>query len=446
MLRGAWSAAVPVVAVSALLVAAMPAHAATARADGATFTYSAGPGERNNTEVLLEAGLVSVLDIAPISPGPGCVTAADVPPRRHVVCVLPAQARRVTVDLGDGDDAFRIRPRVFPPVEPVASLIVTAGAGADSLQAYHDVPGPVRLRGGSGDDFIRAAGPGLRASGEGGRDVIFARTVVVPGAAVSAARLSGGSGGDLVAVLPALALGTAGSSIERIDGGSGSDVLFGGDGGDALRGGSGNDALGGLARTELRRLLRRSRNDRARAAPDFGSSSRLLEVGNDALFGGGGNDRLSGGIGADVLGGGPGRDRLAGGADPDLLAGGSGRDVLRGGGSIDALYGGPGADSLFGDGGTDLLVTADDKQRDAIAACGSGKRDRLVAGLRDVSRTLTRRRRFKVTGLPKGAQPPPEGFRVTAAALATVPFPAAGVRVSGCERLALAPFSIVRRK
>jgi Ca2+-binding RTX toxin-like protein len=432
-------------ALAALMAVPAGASAATAAVSGGTFAYSAGPGEGNDAGVFFNPGGVAVLDTAPIATGPGCVPAAPVGTRRRAICRLPAERRRAVIALGDGDDALTMRAEMFPPVEYVDSAFVDGGSGNDALEAFHSIGGPVTLRGGGGDDYLRGTGPQYTASGGDGNDVIFVRAVIVLNATTKAAELFGGRGNDTIAVPAAQPLGVPPRSNEHLRGDSGDDLLFGNDGADRLDGGSGADRLGSFRRTVLKRRLARSRNARAKRSPVF-AAARYREVGGDALFGAAGNDWLAGDIGDDVLVGGGGRDRLAGGRDADLLAGGADRDRLAGDAGDDLLYGGAGSDSLHGGSGRDTLVTADDKRRDALAACGRGARDRLVAGLADVSRKLTRTRRFRVTGLPQPGQLPPPGFEVTPAALAAVSFPAVGTRVTGCERLALAPVSLLKRK
>jgi hypothetical protein len=100
---------------------------------------------------------------------------------------------------------------------PIAGFEVNAGAGDDSVAVAYNVPIPVTLRGGPGQDRLL-----------GGAE---------------ADRLVGGSGDDTL-------VGRAGA--DSLFGGSGDDRLVGGSGNDLLRGGGGTDTLlGGSGRNEL---------------------------------------------------------------------------------------------------------------------------------------------------------------------------------------------------
>jgi Ca2+-binding RTX toxin-like protein len=100
---------------------------------------------------------------------------------------------------------------------PIAGFEVNAGDGNDSVSVERNVPIPVTLRGGSGDDKL---------VGGAGAD-----------------KLIGGSGDDEL-------VGRAGN--DSLFGGSGDDSLHGGSGDDLLRGGSGEDGLlGGSGANQL---------------------------------------------------------------------------------------------------------------------------------------------------------------------------------------------------
>lgn len=92
----------------------------------------------------------------------------------------------------------------------VGSFEVNAGSGDDTVTVAKDVPVPVTMRGGSGEDtLVGGDGPDKLIGGDGDD------------------RLAGRGGADL------------------IYGGNGSDSIFGGLGKDVLRGGTGDDQLGG---------------------------------------------------------------------------------------------------------------------------------------------------------------------------------------------------------
>jgi len=76
-----------------------------------------------------------------------------------------------------------------------------------------------------------------------------------------------------------------------------------------------------------------------------GSDVRTGSLGRDVIAGLGGNDTLSGIAGSDVICGGAGRDLLKGGKGKDTLLGQKGKDTLKGGGGKDLCKGGKGNDA-----------------------------------------------------------------------------------------------------
>jgi RTX calcium-binding nonapeptide repeat (4 copies) len=75
-----------------------------------------------------------------------------------------------------------------------------------------------------------------------------------------------------------------------------------------------------------------------------GSDVRTGSQGRDVIAGLGGNDKLSGIAGNDVICGGAGKDTLKGGKGKDKLYGQKGKDTLKGGPGADTLKGGAGKD------------------------------------------------------------------------------------------------------
>jgi Ca2+-binding RTX toxin-like protein len=168
-------------------------------------------------------------------------------------------------------------PETFEvPAESVHSILVRAGAGADTVDLFDAPVGPTsgpisipcRIDAGLGNDVV---------TGSDVRDVIV-----------------GGFGND------------------RIDGNRGNDWIDGGWGNDDLRGGEGNDYVSG----------------------GYGDDIVTGDEGDDRLFGGAGNDHVgfnaSGPLnsepGNDILSGGPGEDWMVGGKGKDRIFGGTGRD------------------------------------------------------------------------------------------------------------------------
>lgn len=164
---------------------------------------------------------------------------------------------------------------------------------------------------------------------------------------ISKLTINGGSGNDLITLLPSLNTTGANSFLGTISvlGNGGNDfidargvtkfsvLLDGDDGNDTLLGGAKNDTLCG----------------------DAGADSVFGSAGNDTLIGGDSNDTLQGGSGNDVLLGQAGDDKLDGGAGNDTLLGGAGNDSILGGAGDDKALGEDGSDTLIGEVGNDTL-------------------------------------------------------------------------------------------
>ena len=131
-------------------------------------------------------------------------------------------------------------------------------------------------------------------------------------------------------------------SADRLVGTSGNDLIYSYLGDDQVFGGAGNDVL----------------------VAGAGNDTAYGEEGNDYLYGGDGVDVLVGGPGADVLlgqggfdylYGGPGFDYLYGGDETDVLVGNEDTDVIYGENGVDWMYGGPGVDWLLGGNDADMM-------------------------------------------------------------------------------------------
>lgn len=96
------------------------------------------------------------------------------------------------------------------PAPMINGFEVNAGGGDDSVSVAANVPVPVKMRAGEGNDILRGGAGPDRLYGSAGDD-----------------RLAGGRGDD------------------HLNGGPGNDVVFGGPGDDVLMRGPGNDALRG---------------------------------------------------------------------------------------------------------------------------------------------------------------------------------------------------------
>jgi hypothetical protein len=106
---------------------------------------------------------------------------------------------------------------LFCDAPSIAGFEVNAGGGNDRVRVAKDVPVPVTMRGGAGDDFLLGGGGPDKLIGGAGDD-----------------RLIGWRGDDLL---------YGGPGEDVLIGGPGSDVLHGGLGEDNLVAGSGNDSI-----------------------------------------------------------------------------------------------------------------------------------------------------------------------------------------------------------
>jgi Ca2+-binding RTX toxin-like protein len=126
----------------------------------------------------------------------------------------------------------------------VESIKILLGDGNDHAHIGGNIPLPVLIDGGNGNDHLKGGAGGDTLLGGPGKD-----------------HLGGGRGNDLL---------DGGAGNDWLNGGKGNDTLLGGPGNDVLLGGPGNDLL------------------------DGGPGNDWLNggKGNDTLVGGGGNDRL----------------------------------------------------------------------------------------------------------------------------------------------------------
>ncbi|MEM6455758.1 MAG: M91 family zinc metallopeptidase [Acidobacteriota bacterium] len=217
-------------------------------------------------------------------------------------------------------------------------LVVDAGDGADEINMSQDARGDIlvdvngeavripaqyrfnlKLRGGDGDDTIRAD-----SSFTGAPDAFSGQGSVV---------FEGNAGNDLL-----------------IGGDNSNDTMIGGDGDDRIFAGGGNDYVSGDAGDDI---------------IDGGAGRDFLHGvgGADQISGGDGRDWIDGGRGNDVVSGDGGNDTVIGGRDNDQISGGDGNDVLVAGFDSpssdiftvgDVMDGGAGIDRLIDNGRADL--------------------------------------------------------------------------------------------
>lgn len=244
----------------------------------------------------------------------------------------------ITVDLGDGNDAFLLR----------------GSYGVDQIAAGTDKGAPAfdLDSNGKADTFVAGA-ESLTVSFGPGNDVFHASGI--------------GSGAPLAVTITAF----GGAGDDRLQGGAGNDVLHGGagddvfetadkpDGKDVYDGGDGQDLVDYRKRTApLAISLDGQANDGESGEHDELQASMEGMIGgsgDDVLLGGPGDDQIHGGAGNDLLRGGAGSDTLRGEDGDDVLEGEDGDDYLYGDAGDDQVSGGPGSDMLDGGGGKNLL-------------------------------------------------------------------------------------------
>jgi Ca2+-binding RTX toxin-like protein len=295
---------------------------------GPHLTFTAGSGEANHLLLLLGLGGYRVVDLgAPITAGPGCTAVNS----SEVFCAFTLvfeESPTVDISLGDLNDFASISPKFS------SGVTIDGEDGADALEISagceaEDAVCNLLLRGGAGDDTLRAVNAFALLDGGAGGDTMEGlgaevdyRARVNPVIVVGNGVADDGEASEGDNVSPNVDLvigGSAGDTFTDVDaaGRRGNDTFIStGAGGMFCDGGSGDDVLMGGARA------------------DFCFGGR----GKDELNGGRGSDDLEGGGGADTIRGGPGRDFLFGGPDDDLLIGGDGREF--------GMIGGRGDDTL----------------------------------------------------------------------------------------------------
>jgi hypothetical protein len=111
---------VAMAAATSVLALPAAASATTASVDAGVLHVTAAPGERNDIGFSPQGDAISVRDQMAITPGPGCAAAGS-----GVTCTGAASA---TIELGDGDDTFRVLGD-----SPYVPLTVGGGAGDDMI-------------------------------------------------------------------------------------------------------------------------------------------------------------------------------------------------------------------------------------------------------------------------------------------------------------------------
>jgi len=222
----------------------------------------------------------------------------------------------------------------------------------------------VTLRGGAGDDMLRAAlGPNTFEGGDGSDTIDYSAT-----AQVGLVNLSGGTTLHVDGSVDTLrtienVIGSPGD--DRIVGDAADNLLSGGAGDDAIDGGAGDDDLdgdGGEDTVEFR-TAQGVEVDLAAGTATGAGEDTLTGFENvtgsdqaDTILGDGGPNLLRGLFGRDTVDGRGGDDVVRGGKGGDRLFGGSGDDLLQAGHGRDQLDGGRGEDVCRGSRDPDSFV------------------------------------------------------------------------------------------
>ena len=263
------------IAAIALIVSA-PAGAATLRATGDGYRYTAGAGEANLVTAVIDGRNLVLTD--PGAAGldralpAGCT--ADAADAGIAVRCDARGDQTLKVELGNGDDslaAYELPRRISLVVDAGSGInVVEGGSGDDRIvggadrDTLYGGPGADRVEGGGGSNWLR---------GNGGDDVVI-----------------GGSDFDTL-------YGDGGE--DEIQGGGEFDYIYGGGGDDEINGGAGGDTI-------------------------------TAGKGADHIVGGAGDDEIRGGKGADSFDAGPGDDLLrARDGEGDTIKCGAGADVAR---------------------------------------------------------------------------------------------------------------------
>lgn len=282
-----------------------------------------------------------------------------------------AAVTSIVVSTGAGHDSITGDEALLVPMNVNAgdgNSTIVGGGGNDSLYGNNGVD---RIWGGGGDDTLVGGlsydyfygGPGADTfvGGASYDEVNYADATVgvsvtldgiandgAPGegdnVGVDCEHITGGAGDDTLVGNGALNMIVGNGGDDWIDGGGGNDSLHGNDGDDTIYGGAGGDSISAHAGNNV-------------VYAGDGADTVSGGAGADAFHGEGGNDSMIGYGGNDSLYGGDGNDKLLGDLGHDVVSGGNDDDTVNGGPGVDTLTGGAGVDSLqsSGDGTVDFV-------------------------------------------------------------------------------------------
>jgi Ca2+-binding RTX toxin-like protein len=222
--------------------------------------------------------------------------------------------------------------QICPAPATLGSLVVSAGAGNDSVTIAPSVP---------------ASSP-AKINGEGGND-----------------NLQGGNGDDLI--------DAGADGLDVLNGGPGNDGLTARSGKDIVNGEGGNDLVETSKPCEGSVLNGGPGSDNASFAPSGAIKGVDATIGGNATIPGVGNcNPTKIDSSNESLEGSFGNDHLVGDSSNNQILGQPGDDTIEGGDGNDTLNGSDGRDTLLGQGGKDEL-RAQDGTKDVKIDCGPPK-------------------------------------------------------------------------
>lgn len=257
---------------------------------------------------------------------------------------------------------------------------VNTGAGSDTVNYLHSLPGDIAFDGGADSDtlavsgssvtsatynFTSAGGGDLQLATPGSTTISYSQTEFLTDSVGAGARVFGfGSTADSITLQDDAG---SGNSMSRLTSTSSSPTVTFSNPASVLTlaSGSGNDTVtvGTLDSVFSSSISINSGdgNDQVNAGAATLATTIDGAAGNDTVTGGSQADLLMGGAGNDSVGGSGNNDSVYGGAGADTLAGGDGDDILLGqNGDGDVLTGGLGNDTLSGGDGDDIVAESGD--------------------------------------------------------------------------------------
>ncbi len=275
-----------------------------------------------------------------------------------------------TIDGGTGDDSIAGNAGDDSILGGAGNDTVDGGDGADIIFGND---GSDSILGGLGNDSIDGGTGDDAIAGNAGNDSILGGD--------GNDSIDGADGNDVIQ-------GNAGD--DSIMGGLGLDTIHGGLGADFVRGDAGNDSLcGGPDDSEN---LDPALDGSDTIFGGSGNDAINGDAGDDFLNGGDGNDQLWGGDGQDTIGVfvyngvtqfDAGNDSMIGGLGDDVIAGAlvdaagklvnDGNDVMFGQEGNDTMWGGAGGDMIYGGEGNDVMLGGTPLTANTLHAPRNGK-------------------------------------------------------------------------